>query len=194
MRKIETFSKSCEACGNVFVRGQRESVVNFQSRRFCCFDCGRDTVKTHSRSRTPEYQSWRSLRRRCSDPTCPGYKDWGGRGITVCERWSNFEAFFEDMGPKPKGPRISVERIDNSKGYTPENCKWGTPIEQSRNRRSTKITLEKARRIRLLWLVGFRGELVEMFGVCRRTIYDIAAQKLWKEEKQESDSIEEAQQ
>jgi hypothetical protein len=54
--------------------------------------------------------------------------------------------------------------------------------------------LEKARRIRLLWLVGFRGELVEMFGVCRRTIYDIAAQKLWKEEKQESDSIEEAQQ
>lgn len=85
---------------------------------------------------TPEYFAWQAMTARCSNPRHPSYKHYGGRGIGVCARWSEFEAFHADMGPRPS-PRHSIDRIDNSKGYEPGNCRWATQTTQIRNRRNT---------------------------------------------------------
>lgn len=90
-------------------------------------------------NRSPSYSSWANMIARTTNPDHPRWADWGGRGITVCERWRQFPAFLADMGEKPPG--TSIERKDNSLGYEPGNCCWATPAEQNRNKRSTKLTV-----------------------------------------------------
>lgn len=87
------------------------------------------------KSRT--YASWNSMRQRCTNPHATGYRRYGGRGIKCCGRWDNFEAFLEDMGLRPEG--TTLERIRNSEGYEPGNCRWATPLEQAQNMDKTKL-------------------------------------------------------
>jgi len=84
------------------------------------------------------YSTWTAMRARCSSPSHPAYKSYGGRGITVCERWSSFENFLADVGERPF-PGAELDRIDNNKGYSPENCRWVDVKTNSRNRRSARM-------------------------------------------------------
>lgn len=90
----------------------------------------------HGLSRTPEYRAWQTMRLRCLDPSNPAYPRYGGRGITVCDRWrDSVEAFYEDMGQKP-APEYELDRIENDGHYEPGNCRWVPRSINSRNRRS----------------------------------------------------------
>jgi len=84
-----------------------------------------------SRSRT--YISWVSMIQRCTNPDSTNYKYWGGRGITVCERWKEFPSFLADMGLRPSN--TSLDRIDNNGNYEPKNCRWATSKQQNNNTR-----------------------------------------------------------
>lgn len=99
---------------------------------------------THGLSKTPTYWAWIDLRRRCNDKSNSSYESYGGRGITVCDRWANsFENFIADMGEKPSRG-MSIDRIDVNGNYTPENCRWATSKEQGRNKRNNlHITIDE---------------------------------------------------
>lgn len=103
--------------------------------------CGcyrQDVSRKHGRHDTPEYHVWQNMLARCRNQNHPSYKDYGGRGITVCERWHTFENFFADMGERPS-PDLMIERIDNNGNYEPSNCTWTTLYKQLMNRRNTVI-------------------------------------------------------
>jgi hypothetical protein len=103
-----------------------------------CASCGEKAHTKHGMSRHPAYWVWCSMRARCRLPTSQVWHNYGGRGITVCDRWlESFENFWEDMGPTYR-PGLTIERVDNMKGYSPENCIWATPKVQSRNQRRNR--------------------------------------------------------
>jgi hypothetical protein len=87
------------------------------------------------RSRT--YRIWSNMLTRCTNPNVKAYRDYGGRGITVDSRWYKFENFLIDMGESP--PNMTIERIDNSNGYSKNNCRWATVTEQGRNKRNNVV-------------------------------------------------------
>jgi hypothetical protein len=93
--------------------------------------------ETHGAVGTPTYETWQGMKARCLNPNTTAYKNYGGRGITLCQEWLSFEQFIADMGERPDGH--TLERIDNSKGYNKENCRWATYAEQNRNTRQNKF-------------------------------------------------------
>lgn len=101
--------------------------------------CGCQRVSpnlSHGMSNTSTYRSWVAMRRRCNDDSYIEFHLYGGRGITVCERWQNsFEAFLQDMGVRPEG--CTLDRKESELGYSPDNCRWATPAEQAKNKRNS---------------------------------------------------------
>ena len=94
-----------------------------------------------------EYQCWWGMLDRCLNPQNKVFPHYGGRGISVCKRWMNFDKFFEDMGQRPDN-NFSIERVNNDGGYNPSNCKWATRAEQAQNTRATKLNPAKVAEIR----------------------------------------------
>lgn len=116
-------------CGKELVRKISEV------KRGVVYSCGcKDAKFKHGMAGTNMHYIWLAMKARCYNPKDKRYDRYGGRGITVCEEWKNdFKQFNEDVGPKPT-PKHSIDRIDNDKGYSKENCKWSTNMEQCRNK------------------------------------------------------------
>lgn len=96
------------------------------------------SIRYSGNSKKDEYQSWFSMKQRCLNPMHKAYSRYGGRGITICERWMDFKNFLEDMGNKPAS-YFSIERKDNNGNYCKENCKWASPAEQAINCSSNRL-------------------------------------------------------
>lgn len=143
---------ACEcSCGaTTIVAGSDLTTGNTKSCGCLQKDRTSQAAHKHGFNGTSTYSSWACMKERCLNPKNKGYKDYGGRGITVCERWMRFEDFLADMGEKPEG--ATIERIDNDKGYFPENCRWASKLEQNRNRRSNRrITFQGETRTLSEW-------------------------------------------
>ena len=131
-------------CGNA--RTVRFASLRSGNTRSCgCFQRERvsKVMTTHGKMNTAEYRSWCHLRSRCLNKANVGYHNYGGRGITVCERWGKFENFLIDMGERPS-KKHTVERVDNDGPYSPENCIWATKDTQVNNMRTNRcLTLNE---------------------------------------------------
>ena len=96
--------------------------------------CLKGGIVIHGMSKSSIHNIWTSMKNRCLNKNVLNYKNYGGRGITICNRWLSFQNFFNDMGDKPNG--LSLDRINNDKGYSKENCRWTTIKKQNNNRRT----------------------------------------------------------
>lgn len=135
----------------------------------------------HGFTGTPEFDAWRNMLKRCTNPNARSYHNWGGRGIKICDRWlESFENFLADMGKRPH-PKLSLERIDNDKGYEPSNCKWATRKEQNNNKRGKKLTKDNVIEIINLRKEGKTAkEIATKFNVDPTLIYYIEKGKVWQ--------------
>lgn len=161
-RPITKWECRCD-CGNV------SSVVSSKLSSGHTTSCGcfhreqfGDSRRTHGKRNTSAYRSWSHMKDRCLNPSNPKFHLWGGRGITVCDEWrESFEAFHGHIGDCPPG--MTIDRIDNTRGYEPGNVRWATPSQQANNTRLTKR-------------IAFRGEdktmteLARVFGCSRDAI------------------------
>jgi hypothetical protein len=136
--KVKFWNCVCEC-------GTRKRVFGGDLKRGGSKSCGclmRETsagrLRSHDMSRHRAYRNWIHAKGRCENPANEFYSSYGGRGIKVCERWSSFEAFWEDMGPTWK-EGLTLDRIDNHKGYEPDNCRWATAMQQANNRWNNRI-------------------------------------------------------
>lgn len=122
-------------CGKEFV-ANKYNVKNGHTRSCGCLQVKRaKEANTHpGMTYSREYKTWEQVLQRCTNISNPNYQVYGAKGITVCKEWENsFETFYKDMGPRPL--KTSIDRIDNTKGYSKDNCRWTTASEQMKNRR-----------------------------------------------------------
>lgn len=134
--------------------------------------------KTHGASKSPTYKIWKGVLRRTTNPASKDFRTYGAMGITICDRWRKFENFLADMGERPTG--LTLDRIDNNRGYEPGNCRRATPREQARNCRNSKLTLGTATEIVYRRLQGeMAPRLAAEFGVHTNMVYHIEKGRSW---------------
>lgn len=140
-----------------------------------------------------EYRAWRNMRQRCLNPRVPNYHRYGGRGIKICQEWSSFDRFIEDMGLKPS-PDRSIERRDNNGNYEPSNCYWASRDDQENNKeRSVKIAYKGKTKTLTQWAreLGLNYELVRTrwrYGWEPKAIFEAPKNKYHKPRRHESRS------
>jgi hypothetical protein len=137
----ESLTRACLHCGATFTVGYPRARKRYSGRSCAAKSHARHAGAANpnwrgGKTKHPLYEIYLDMIGRCERTTHHAYARYGGRGITVCARWrGDFWAFVGDMGPRPDG--LTLDRVDNNKGYAPDNCRWATYSEQSKNRRTS---------------------------------------------------------
>lgn len=137
--------------------------------------------RTHGETNTRLYHIWALIKNRCLTESNKDYKNYGGRGITICNEWLDFIPFRDWSLKNDYDNVLQIDRKDNDKGYYPENCRWVTNKENSRNRRTTKLSLEKIIEIRTKYNSGYytQKQLAKEYNVSFGHISDIVNNERW---------------
>lgn len=138
-------------------------------------------VVRHGMSKSPEHRAWQQMLQRCRNPKHRAYPSYGGRGISVCDRWLTFENFFEDVGQRPSAAH-SIDRINNDGNYEPNNVRWASGAQQQRNRRTSRLTADEVARIRGMLGRQSQASIARQFEVSHSTISMISRGRMWREE------------
>ena len=166
----------CE-CGNKVV--VRTADLNNGHTKSCgCFanDNFRGVITKHGKRNTRLYSIWANMRNRCNNPNAKRYEQYGGRGITICEEWDRFEAFYEWALANGYSDSLTIDRIDNNKGYSPENCRWASASEQNSNtRRNHLITYNNKTQTMAQW--------AQEIGIPQRTLESRLNRSHWSIER-----------
>lgn len=137
-RKRVAYKCRCD-CGNEKII-LSESIRTGNTKSCGCIKrIGLEKRATHNMSSTRNYNIWLAMRQRCNNPHYSCYGHYGGRGITVCSEWANYEAFMEWSFSHGYADDLTLDRIDNNKGYSPENCQWVSRTKQMRNTRHNRM-------------------------------------------------------
>ena len=170
------FDFTCLGCQKLFKR--RTDKCN---QSHYCRPCRAiKTSTTHNMSRTRLYKIWQGMIRRCTITTEPGYARYGAKGITVCSEWLTFEPFKEWANSTGYSDQMTIDRIDNSLGYEPSNCRWATPLQQSHNR-TNGLDWPSVRKIRKLYKTMTYADLAERYGVHKHTIFLVCHNRIWQD-------------
>ena len=164
------------SCGEEVERGYQSLLRKDKVNSLNCGCISKESAKrnNHGLTGTTTYNTWSAMKKRCLNQNHKDYKDYLGRGITLDdERWLDFKNFVSDMGERPFG--TTLDRIDNDRGYSKENCRWATPIQQASNRRrGSKSKLSEADVHTIFWMFECGGktkaEIAREFDVARSTI------------------------
>lgn len=159
-------------CGNTgIVAGQSLRTGASQSCGCRQRECPELQNRTHGLSGTIEYTIWQGIKARCYNPAEPAYRNYGGRGITMCDRWRNsFENFLADMGLRPS-LQHSIDRIDCNIGYSPDNCRWATAVEQANNTRKNRFVAHDGQNLTIAQWSRITGIQYHTLGVRVRKGY-----------------------
>lgn len=143
--------------------------------------CGCNKNVKHGETKTRLYFVWANMKHRILNPNCKVYKDYGGRGITICDEWLEFIPFRDWSLSNGYKEGLTIDRKENDGNYEPSNCRWILGKENSQKRRTVKLTQEKADEIRALHATGLytRRELAKMFNVSQQHVSDIINNKRW---------------
>lgn len=174
------WAASCE-CGYI-IKVLEYNLKKKNGTRSCgCLqkEIHRARITKHRLCESKTYSIWEAMIQRTLNPKCPAYKHYGARGISVAHEWMCFEGFYADMGDQPPG--LTLDRVDNDKGYSKNNCRWVTQEAQCRNTRRTRLTEQLVRYLRVLDKSQFKEELQKLMqqGISEAAIRHARSGRTW---------------
>ena len=165
----------CDCGKDTYVEASNLTTGHARSCKCLQKESRHEHTRTHGKSNTKTYRIWKGMIRRCSNSNRKDFHNYGGRGITVCKSWLNFSNFISDMGECPKNH--SIDRKDNSIGYSKNNCRWSTTITQANNKRTNAV-------------VFYKGTKFTISELSRK--YNVPYHRLWQRIKRLGWSIDDA--
>lgn len=184
--KSQSIRKSGALWNCVCECGKTTAVDSMKLRKGLIVSCGcfhREMTAAINRShglanKSKTYRTWKEMRQRCNNPNNDKYQWYGGRGIAICSRWDSFENFHADMGDRPDG--MTIDRIDNDKGYSPDNCRWLPQLEQTRRQAKNKLSAELAVKLKADRDAGMTfQEIGQKYGVSKTAAHRCCTSRTW---------------